>query len=257
LAILHHKIYGEGEPLFILHGLFGSLDNWNTLGRRLSENRKVILVDQRNHGRSFHDDEMTYDAMADDLRELMDHLEISKSDLLGHSMGGKTVMRAALRFPDRVNRLLVADIGPWDYPSHHDKILEALSSVDLDELESRSEAQKVLSDHIEQKGVVLFLAKNLFWKEKGQLGWRMNLPVIAENMENILASIGEESYDGKTVFIRGGRSDYIQDDTLMALHMQFINSKVLTIDEAGHWLHAEKAEEFFTIVREFLIDSAL
>lgn len=217
----------------------------------------MILVDQRNHGRSFHDDEMNYDVMADDLIRLMDYLEIEKSDLLGHSMGGKTVMRAALRFPERVKKLLVADIGPWDYPSHHEKILAALGAVNLLGVDGRSEAQEILREHIEQEGVVQFLAKNLYWKEKGQLAWRMNLSVITDNMENILASIGEESYDGNTLFIRGGRSDYIQDETLMALHMQFINSRVETMEEAGHWLHAENPDKFFGIVQPYLTDSAL
>lgn len=243
--------------MFILHGLFGSLDNWNTLGKRFAEDRMVILVDQRNHGRSFHDDTMNYEVMADDLSILMNELGIEKADILGHSMGGKTVMKFALIYPENVDRLIVADIGPQDYPSHHDTILEALTAVDLQEVDSRSDAEEILSQHISQQGVIQFLAKNLYWKEKGRLAWRMNLPVIIDNMEEILSSIGDSSYDGPTLFIRGGMSDYIKDEDLMALHMQFIDSKVMTIEDAGHWLHAESPDEFYSIVQEFLPDSAL
>jgi pimeloyl-ACP methyl ester carboxylesterase len=166
-------------------------------------------------------------------------------------------MKVALEYAEKVDRLIVSDIGPQDYPSHHDTILEALSAVDLDSLDSRSRVQESMNQYVEQQGVVQFLAKNLYWKEKGRLAWRMNLPVIRENMDEILAGIGDSSHSGMTLFIRGGKSDYIQDDDMMSLHMQFNRSVVKTIEEAGHWLHAERPEEFYVIVNEFLRDSAM
>ncbi|NNC81944.1 MAG: alpha/beta fold hydrolase [Flavobacteriales bacterium] len=255
--ILNHRIQGEGEPLFILHGLFGSSDNWNTLGKRFAEHRQVILVDQRNHGRSFHTEEMNYSVMAEDLIRLMDHLTIERADMLGHSMGGKTVMKTALDHPERVERLIVADIGPQDYVSHHDEILDAMFSLDLDSLDSRSDAVARLSEKLGSPSVVQFLAKNLYWVEKGRLAWRMNLQVIADHLDEILSSVGQEVYSGETLFVRGTASDYIVDTDMMALHIQFPQSEVKSIEGAGHWLHAERPDEFFQIVTEFLGDSAM
>ncbi len=250
--ILNHKIMGEGIPLIIVHGLFGSLDNWATLGRKFSEKRKVILVDQRNHGRSFHDIQMDYDHMAADLIAMMDYLGIEKADLLGHSMGGKTVMRIAMNHPERILKLIVADIGPDIYESHHQPILTALHAVDPSKLGSRAEAQEIMRKYISNEGVIQFLTKNLFWKEKGVMDWRMNLQVITDHMDEILDSIGTENHDGPTLFVRGGKSDYIMDDELMAIHMQFTDSNLETIEDAGHWLHAEQPDKFFSVVDQFL-----
>jgi esterase len=249
---LHHRIFGEGDPLIILHGLFGSSDNWNTLARRFAEHRQVILVDQRNHGRSFHAEEMDYSMMAIDLVALMDELGLEKADLLGHSMGGKTVLAMAMEYPDYISRLIVADIGPKQYESHHDSIFAAFHSVPLGELKSRTEAIGFMREFVQEEGVLQFLAKNLYWIEKGKLAWRMNLPVIEENIDKILASIGENEYEGETLFIRGGKSGYIQDEDLFDLHLQFPNCRVETMDEAGHWLHAEDPETFYSIVTDFL-----
>lgn len=249
---LYHKVTGEGEPLFILHGLFGSSDNWNSLARRFAEHRQVILVDQRNHGRSFHTDEMNYEMMALDLIRLIDDLGFEKADLLGHSMGGKTVMSVAMDHPDFVSKLIVADIGPREYESHHEQVLAALLAVPINDIKSRAEAIEIMQEHVQIEGVLQFLAKNLYWIEKGRLAWRMNLPIIVDNMDNILASVGTESCDKETLFIRGGASDYIPDEDLMAIHMQFPESRIETIEDAGHWLHAEDPESFFSIVTEFL-----
>ncbi len=250
--ILHHRIFGEGDPLIILHGLFGSSDNWNTLARKFAEHRQVILVDQRNHGRSFHAEEMNYSIMAADLVALMDELGLEKADLLGHSMGGKTVMAMAMEYPDYISNLIVADIGPREYESHHESILAALHSVPLSELKSRSEAIGFMKEFVQEEGILQFLAKNLYWIEKGKLAWRMNLPVIEENLDNILASIGEEEFEGETLFIRGGKSGYIRDEDLFDLHLQFPNSRVETIEEVGHWLHAEDPQTFYSIVADFI-----
>lgn len=250
--ILHHKILGEGDPLLILHGLFGSSDNWNTLARRFAEHRQVILIDQRNHGRSFHDKEMNYELMAKDIVILMDELGLEKADLLGHSMGGKTIMAMAMVHPEYISKLVVADIGPRDYESHHEQILAALHAVPMDEVQSRGEAIEIMRKYVRTEGILQFLAKNLYWIEKGQLAWRMNLQVIVENMNNILAGIGTESFDKETLFIRGGASNYILDEDLMAIHIQFPESRVETIADVGHWLHAEDPGTFYSIVTEFL-----
>ena len=249
---LHHTIIGEGQPLFILHGLFGSSDNWNSLARRFAEHRQVILVDQRNHGRSFHADEMNYELMAYDLAHLMDELGFEKADLLGHSMGGKTVMSLALNHPEYISKLIVVDIGPRDYESHHEQVLAALNAVPIIDIKSRAEALEIMREHLQIEGVLQFLAKNLYWIKKGQLAWRMNLAAIVDNMDSILANVGTESCDKETLFIRGGVSDYIPDGDLMAIHMQFTESRIETIEGVGHWLHAEAPDSFYTIVTDFI-----
>jgi len=251
--ILNYKEYGEGEKvLFIAHGLFGSLDNWATLGRRFADEWRVILVDQRNHGQSFHDPVMDYDAMAGDLIALMDELKIKKAQFIGHSMGGKTLMRMAMISPERIEKMIIADIGPQAYPPHHDIILEAMKSLNLEKLSSRSAAEDEISLMISDRGVVLFLLKNLHWVETGKLGWRMNLPVLDGNMDNILGSVGSDVVQVPTLFIRGGRSGYIKDEDIMDIQMQFPQSEVLTIPGVGHWLHAEAPEEFYRLASDFL-----
>jgi pimeloyl-ACP methyl ester carboxylesterase len=236
----------------ILHGLFGSLDNWNTLARQFAEHRQVILVDQRNHGRSFHADEMNYKVMADDVVQLLDELGLSSVDLLGHSMGGKTAMTLALHYPQYVSKLIVADIGTKRYASHHDKILAALHAVPLDFIQNRSEAIEVMREFIEEEGVLQFLGKNLFWIVKGELAWRMNLQVIEDNMDKILAPLDAGVFEGSTLFLRGGKSGYILDSDLKAILEQFPKGGIETMPEAGHWLHAENPQLFYSLVTGFL-----
>jgi esterase len=251
--ILNYKSYGEGEKvLIIVHGLFGSLDNWSTLGRRFSENHKVIIVDQRNHGHSFHSEEMNYEVMAKDLIVLMDELKIERAQFIGHSMGGKTMMKMAMIDPNRIERMVIADIGPKRYEAHHDEILEALHGLDLEEVSSRTEAEEAMSKMIKNRGVLLFLLKNLYWVEKGKLGWRMNLPVINAHMEDILDSVGEDTVMVPSLFIRGGKSAYILDEDFMSIQMQFQKSEIRSIPAVGHWLHAEAPDTFFDLVKEFI-----
>ncbi len=251
--ILTYKDYGQGEPLFILHGLFGSLDNWQTLAKRFAEDYHVYIVDQRNHGHSFHADEMNYQVMAEDLLALINHLGLDTINLLGHSMGGKTAMTFSMNWPERLNKLLIADIGPQQYKMHHQKILEALHHIDrIKDLDSRKKADQLMSEFIDEPGVRMFLLKNLHWKEKGQLAWRMNLPVISENMRHIVASVGTEMVHVPSLFLAGGASDYITAEDHMMIQMQFPQSEIIEMMGAGHWLHAEQPDEFYQLVTDFL-----
>ena len=175
---LHAQVIGEGTPFVILHGFLGMSDNWKTLGKEFSEaGYQVHLVDQRNHGRSFHSETFGYKAMAEDLKAYCDTHQLDEIILMGHSMGGKTAMQFAVDHPEKVSRLIVADIGPKAYPPHHQDILKGLSSLDFNKISSRGEADEVLSEYIPQKGVRQFLLKNLYWVEKGKFALRMNLPV--------------------------------------------------------------------------------
>jgi len=250
---LHHRILGEGRPLVILHGLFGYSDNWQTHAKKLAEYFQVILVDQRNHGHSDWSEEFTYDLLADDLKELFDELSLEKVLLLGHSMGGKTSMRFAQLYPEYLEKLIVVDIGMKTYPSHHDSILKGLESIDLDVIHSRSDAEEKMSEFIGSYGVRQFLLKNLYWIEKGKLAWRMNIPVLKREMHHILGGLPELEVLLPTLFIRGSLSDYILDEDISDLEKVFADMQLVSIEKAGHWIHAEAPEEFLESVLTFLL----
>lgn len=251
---LNYKEYGEGEPLIVIHGLLGMLDNWSTLAGKWSENYRVITVDARNHGRSLHGDEMSYEVMKEDLKILMDELEINEAHLLGHSMGGKIVMKFAQNYPYRVKKLIVADISPCEYPVRHDSILEALNSVPLNELQKRTDADEYLKKNISEAGIRQFLMKSLYQKKDKSFAWRFNLPVITENIAGMGESVLDSRFEGKTLFIRGTKSNYITDEHKKEIDLIFPDSSIADIEGAGHWLHAEKPEEFNTLVTDFLAD---
>lgn len=249
---LYHRTLGDGQPLIILHGLFGSSDNWLTLGKKFAEDFKVYLVDQRNHGQSFHDNDFSYEAMAEDLLQFMQQQGLEKAHILGHSMGGKTAMVFATTHPGRVDKLLVADIGPQSYPVHHGTILKGLFSINLKELKSRKEADEQLGQYIPEPGIRQFLLKNLM-REGDGFAWKINLPVIAQQIEQIGKGLNQNtSYSQETLFIRGEKSDYIKDTDLNLIHSIFKQSQVETIKGAGHWLHAEKPGEFYELAIQFL-----
>ena len=248
---LYSQITGKGKPLIIMHGLFGMSDNWQTLGRKWADQYEVHLLDMRNHGRSPHSDVFSYDAMSDDLLEYMEDHKMDKALVMGHSMGGKVAMLFAVYNPDMVEKLIVADIAPKPYEPHHQKILAALEGLDLENISSRSEAEEQFA--IRDEGTKQFLLKSLYWKEKGKLDWRFNLPVIAREIEQVGEELPPQAiYYGPTLFIRGGNSNYIQDDDMEQIQAHFPEAVLQTIDGAGHWLHAEKPREFFTTVDEFL-----
>jgi esterase len=250
---LHYRTIGEGQPLFILHGLFGSADNWQTLGKKFAEKYKVYFVDQRNHGHSPHSDEFSYELMVEDFHELVMDLGQKNINIIGHSMGGKTVIGFAAKYPEMINKMVVADISHKGYPMHHDHILEGLNAIDLTVTKSRGDAEKKLEEYIPQFGVRQFLLKNLYWVEAGvQLGWRINLPVLNREISKILIEIPFDKIDVQTLFIRGELSNYILESDYPAIAQKFPNSEIYTIHGAGHWVHAEAPEEFYATVIDFL-----
>ena len=252
--ILHSNIIGEGKPFVILHGFLGMSDNWKTLGSQFSEQGfQVHLVDQRNHGRSFQDDEFNYEVLAEDLKQYCDEHSLSDIVLLGHSMGGKTAMLFATLYPELVSKLLVADISPRFYPIHHDAILEGLSALDFDAIKSRGEADKVLSGYVSDFGTRQFLLKNLYWIEKGRLALRINLDVLKEEVAEIGEALASYArFENETLFLRGDRSEYIgvEDERIILNH--FPKANIVTISNAGHWLHAENPKAFFEAVINFV-----
>ncbi|WP_179335615.1 alpha/beta fold hydrolase [Winogradskyella costae] len=251
---LHSNIIGEGKPFIILHGFLGMGDNWKTLAKQFSEsNFEVHLVDQRNHGRSFHSEEFDYEVMAKDLKHYCEDKNLSDIILLGHSMGGKTAMLFAAKHPELVSKLMVADISPRYYPVHHDAILEGLSSLDFSEIKSRGEADTALSSYVRDTGTRMFLLKNLYWVEKGQLGLRMNLSVLKENVSEVGEALPiHATFQKDTLFLRGDRSEYIGEADEAIIQRHFPNSEIITISNAGHWLHAENPKDFYAAVMNFI-----
>ncbi|TYB78364.1 alpha/beta fold hydrolase [Bizionia myxarmorum] len=251
---LYSNIIGEGKPFIILHGFLGSGDNWKTLGSEFAEKGyQVHLVDQRNHGRSFHDAAFNYEILSADLKNYCDKYNLSDIVLLGHSMGGKTAMLFATQFPELVSKLLIADISPRFYPIHHDAILDGLSQLDFSSLKSRGEADENLSKYVSDFGTRQFLLKNLYWKEKGLLALRMNLEVLADQVEEVGEPLPiSAKFEGDTLFLRGDKSEYISNQDEQIIHAHFPKAKIVTISNAGHWLHAENPEEFYNAVMAFI-----
>ena len=251
---LHYRIVGEeGFPLVILHGLFGFSDNWQTHAKKLSSYFKVILVDLRNHGHSPWSDAFSYSLMVEDLSELLSSLHIQKCILLGHSMGGKVAMHFAQEYPEKLEKVIIVDIGIKSYPLHHQHILEGIHAIDTDKLTNRKEAEDILVKHIDSDGVRQFLLKNLYWKEKGKLAWRMNIESLEKHMEEILSAVPNETVKTPTLFIRGELSNYILDEDFNDIEEIFPDSSLITIENAGHWVHAEEPDRFINEVLNFTL----
>ena len=251
--ILHSRVLGEGAPLVILHGFLGMGDNWKTLANKFANNYEVHLVDQRNHGRSFHSDEFSVEIMVEDLWNYIEFHNLGSINLLGHSMGGKVAMLFAVKYPERLHKLLIADISPRKYPAHHQDILTALNAVDFKIQSSREEIEKILEEYIPQFGVRQFLMKNITRVDKDTYKYRFNLKSITEDYHEITIALpSEDTYDGKTLFLRGDTSGYIGNEDEILIHKHFPNAKIVTVKNSGHWLHADNPTDFYSEVVSFL-----
>ncbi|EEF61909.1 alpha/beta hydrolase fold protein [Pedosphaera parvula Ellin514] len=251
---LNLQSYGTGFPLIILHGLFGSLDNWQTISRKLAEHFQIFAIDQRNHGGSPHSDDFNYQVMAEDLFEVMESNGLTKAHLLGHSMGGKTAMQFALSYPGKVEKLIVADIAPKAYPPWHIPIFEALLSLELTQYRSRKQIDDALAVSIPETALRQFLLKNLATNPDGTYRWKIDLQSIYRNYSRLNAPVsGVGTFTGPVLFIKGEQSDYILDSDANLIRHCFPKAQFRTIPNAAHWLHAEKPIEFIKIVEEFLL----
>ena len=253
MALLHSVILGKGSPLIILHGFLGMGDNWKSLANKFAENNEVHVVDQRNHGRSFHDEDFSYELMVEDLLFYLDHHQLGSVHILGHSMGGKTAMLFAVEHPERVAQLIIADIAPKFYPPHHQVILDALEEVDFTQISSRSEIDIILQKYIHETGIRQFLLKNVYRKEKDKLAFRFNLDVLREHYDEVGVALPPRTiFEGPVLFLKGALSGYIteQDEVMISAH--FPNSKIVSIARASHWLHAENPIDFYENVAGFL-----
>jgi pimeloyl-ACP methyl ester carboxylesterase len=258
MAVLHYKALGEPQKpaLLILHGLFGMLNNWQTLGRWFSQFFRVYLVDLRNHGKSFHSLAFDYYVMAEDIVTFMDDLHLETAYVIGHSMGGKTAMQVAVEQPDRIAKLVVVDIAPKDYPRGHDAIFEAFFSIDLRTIKNRKMADILLQQQIPDFAVRQFLLKNLRRTKQGGYHWKANLEAIFYAYDDILANSlsPHDEYPYASLFVKGGNSDrYIQLATDMPhITQYFPKAQVKIVPNAGHWVHAEQPQIFYTMVLKFL-----
>ncbi len=252
--VLYSRIEGEGQPFIVMHGYLGMSDNWKSFGTQIAAlGYQVHLLDLRNHGRSFHDSEFTYDAMVEDVRYYMVENNLEQAVVLGHSMGGKVAMKFATTYPGKVKQLLVADIAPKEYAPHHQDILAGLNAVDFSKKPSRNEVDDILSSYVKDLSTRMFLMKSLYWVEPGQLAFRFNLAVFNQNEFVIGEGLSEDAfYNGKTLFLKGAKSNYIQDSDEEMIKQIFPNSKIVSISNAGHWLHAENPDEFYQAVKIFL-----
>lgn len=246
---LHSKIKGKGQPLVILHGFLGMGDNWKTLANSYSkEGFEVHLVDQRNHGRSPHEDAFSYDLLAEDLNGYFKEKGFDSASIIGHSMGGKTAMRFATLYPELVDKLIIVDIAPKYYAPHHQQILEGLTKISEAKLTSRTDADELLAEYISEKPIRQFLLKNLYWKTQEELNLRLNIDALKQNIEEVGKGLPQNAtYSGETLFLKAGNSDYIKESDTSDISSHFQNFDIQIIENAGHWVHAEKRDEFFKV----------
>lgn len=249
---LFSREFGAGSPVLILHGLFGFSDNWQTIAKGLAETHLVITPDLRNHGRSPHLPSHTYQEMAEDLRFFMEEKWMFHATVIGHSMGGKVAMQLALSHPDMVEKLVVIDMEPGQADDNHTDIIEALLGLDLSKIKERSEAEAYLSGRIADFGTRQFLLKNITREDNGTFSWKMNLPVLWKHYADILAPVSGAPFEKPTLFVRGSRSNYVKDSDWEKAKLLFPNAQLITIEDAGHWVHADKPKELLEILKGFL-----
>jgi esterase len=254
ITMLYSKIEGSGKPLLILHGFLGMSDNWKTLATQfVADGFQVHSLDLRNHGRSFHSDEFSYEIMVQDVYDYCQENNLATIDVIGHSMGGKVAMLLATTHSELVDRLIVADIGPKFYAPHHQDILTGLNAVDFSLKPSRAAVEEIMKKYIPDFGTRQFLMKSLYWQEPGQLAFRFNLSVFNDKVDQIGKTLAAGLvFENPTLFIRGGSSNYILDSDFEDIKKHFPNSKIETIPNVGHWLHAENPTLFYEFVSAFL-----
>ncbi len=255
--LLNFQQMGQGEDIVLIHGLFGSLENLNMVAKHLAQFYRVTSVDVRNHGDSFHYNDMAYPELAKDIVRLLDHLDIGQCHLLGHSMGGKVAIQTALAHAHRINKLIVADIAPVQYPGHHQQIISGLQAIDLSIVKKRMDADKQLREYVNELGVRQFLLRNLAMDSQGNFTFKCSLDYISQcypqiMQANTLNSDKEQAFTGETLFIKGGNSNYILPEHKPAIAKLLPKAKAKIIQGAGHWLHAEKTTAFNKIVTDFL-----
>lgn len=252
---LNFKEYGEGKPLVILHGLFGSLDNWFSLAKAFADKHRVYLVDQRNHGQSPHTDTHTYDEMAEDLFAFFEQNELRDAILIGHSMGGKTAMHFAANHSELLEKLVVVDMGVKQYPVHHDLIIRSMQALDLAKMSSRSEAEDQLRHLLdEEESTIQFLLKNVYRQKQDDgsscYAWRFNLEVLADDIEEMGLPVLNGS-KVETLFLYGTQSKYVLEDDRDEILKLFPNTTFKSLN-TGHWVHAQDPKGFVESVKEFI-----
>ncbi len=254
---LFYRSFGEGKPFIILHGLFGLSDNWVTFGKRIAGlGYRVFIPDQRNHGKSPHSEVFNYLAMTDDLYEFIDEHDIENPIILGHSMGGKVSIRFALENPELVQKAIIVDISLRQYPKRtsHEKIIDAMRRINFGMVSSRKEVDMLLTERLPDFSLRQFIMKNLYWKTKEKLAWKINFEAICRNLNDLFDGVDTiDKFEKPALFIRGGISDYILDEDIPVIDYNFPNNKLITIENTSHWVHAEAPKEFYKIVKEFIL----
>lgn len=249
---LYHQSRGNGRPLIIIHGLFGSSDNWRGIAKQLATQAQVIRLDLPNHGQSPHSNDISYDLMANDVAELMADLNLQQVDVIGHSIGGKVAMALAARYPEKVRRLVVVDMAPKAYPDRHKDIFEALLALELSQFSKRSEVDVALANTIADKAIRQFLLMNLALSD-GKLQWRINLQGLSDHYSQLLEPVCEgQVIEQPALFLRGSLSNYIEQGDEVMIKQTFPNSDTTIVEQAGHWIHAERPDLFLSHVNEFL-----
>ena len=250
---LNYRRRGSGSPLIILHGLFGSAINWEIIGRNLSRYWTVFALDLRNHGDSPHSPHFGYEALVEDLRWFIDHHRIHRAILLGHSLGGKIVMAFADRFPEKVEQLIVVDIAPKPYPAGHRHLLKALINFDVSRINSLKEAIAGLAPAITSLAIRQFLVKNLVREKDGSYRWKINLDAIYLHYEELSQGPRlKNSCPKSALFIRGKTSEFVIDEDEDLIRRYFPHSRIVALDNAGHWLHVDAPEKTSETIIDFL-----
>jgi pimeloyl-ACP methyl ester carboxylesterase len=250
---LHYQAYGQGEPVIILHGLLGSSDNWKPIAARLGECFGVFALDQRNHGRSPHSQQMNYPLMAQDILEFLAQHHLERAHVIGHSMGGKTAMELALRFTEKVGKLIVVDISPRAYHPHHEPILAALMALEPSSYLTRQQIEDALAPAIPDLALRRFLLKNLARNSDGRFSWRIGLHEIHQNYSRLCEALtSDRAFEKPTLFIRGESSHYLTEQDTPFMRGLFPHAIVQSIPDAAHWVHVENAPAFIQAVIEFL-----